>query len=455
VKALSIGARGSKKRELVKENTKLKKINQVLMNRVERSMDIQGSDFTLFEHAILLEGRVRARTEALERALADLRKSHQELEHAKAEAEHANASKTHFLAAASHDLLQPLNAVRLFVAALAETNGDERNRFLIDNIDTAFASIEELLTDLLDISKLDAGAQRVDITEFPLTLLLENLKAEFQPIATRKALGFDCQLTDVNLRTDRQLLGRVLRNLISNAIRYTDQGRIAIEIETIDDRCKITVIDTGRGIPEEGRNEIFEEFKQLDYSNGHRERGHGLGLAIVKRIMDLLGDPIELTSSIDQGSRFSIMAPLGTTSKIEPIDILTLEEGNAATSGAGTVIVIENEEIMRAGMMALLENWGYQVVTAPIADDAIAKLQERSLLPDLIIADYHLDHGRFGTEAIQQIQSTYGTSIPAMIITANRSREVHEMITDRKLPLLTKPIKPARLRALMNHLIVA
>jgi len=432
--------------DLTRENAKLRKINQVLMTRVERSMDMQGSDFSLFEHATLLESRVRERTDELESVL------HQDLARTKAEAERANSSKTRFLAAASHDLLQPLNAARLFVAALAETNQDDRNRTIIDSIETAFASVEELLTDLLEISKLDAGAQRVDMTAFSLTNLLESLSAEFKPMAMEKGLGFDCSSTRSVLFSDRQLLGRVLRNLIGNAIRYTDRGRVMIRSETVRNRCCITIFDTGRGIPLEQQNEIFEEFKRLEQGNGHHQHGHGLGLAIVQRILTLLDHPIELNSTPDKGSSFSILVPLAGTEKTAGIDA-GRSSGEQAVQAWGTVLVIENEEAIRTGMTVLLESWGYRALTAATAEDAIAAFAAQSSMPDLIIADYHLDQGHLGTEAIAHIQTAYGTSIPALIITADRSPEVRDAIAGRKLPLLTKPIKPARLRALINYMI--
>ena len=455
MKAPPVDVDASKGDDLARENAKLRKINKVLMNRVERNMDLQGSEFTLFEHAILLEAKVRERTEALEQALADLRRSHRELAQAKADAERANASKTRFLAAASHDLLQPLNAARLFVATLAETNRDDQIHALIGNIDTTFASIEHLLTDLLDISKLDAGAQQVEIIEFPLAPLLESLKTEFQAIADRKSLGFHCPPTELYLHTDRQLLGRVLRNLISNAIRYTDKGRIAIEIGVVGDRARIDVIDTGRGIPKDGQSEIFEEFKQLDYSGSMRDRSHGLGLAIVKRILTLLDHPIELVSTIDHGSRFSITVPLGSEERGRTLCSPSCEGRDPIAGMAGTIVVIDNEEAIRAGMMALLESWGYQVLTAPYADEVINALEKLSLSPDLVIADYHLDQGRVGIEEIDRIRAHYKLTVPAMIITADRSPEVQDSIAGRDLRVLTKPIKPARLRTLMAYLMSA
>ena len=440
--------------DLARENVKLRKINQVLMTRVERSMDMQGSDFTLFEHAILLESKVRERTEELEQVLADLRQSHQELARAKAEAERANSSKTRFLAAASHDLLQPLNAARLFVSALGETEQTGRNRTLIDNIDSAFASVEDLLSDLLEISKLDAGVQRVELADIPLNTLLSNLAAEFRPVADDKDLNFVTSWPDVILRTDRQLISRMLRNLIGNAIRYTDQGHVRIEADVIGETCRIAVIDTGCGIPPEQQSEIFEEFKRLDQGGNARERGYGLGLAIVQRIARLLDHPIELRSARDEGACFSIAVPLARPSGAESQTVIDREERGPGEGDAGIVLVIENEESIRAGMKALLEGWGYRVVTASTAASGMEELGELGLEPGLVIADYHLDQGATGTEAITEIRSRRGSPLPALIITADRSMEVHDAVANQGLSLLTKPVKPAKLRALIRHLLM-
>lgn len=447
------GLAGTADDGLADENAKLKKINQVLMTRVERSMDMQGSDFTLFEHAILLESKVRERTEELERALADLRKSHQELAGAKAEAERANSSKTRFLAAASHDLLQPLNAARLFVAALGETDQNERNRSLIGNIDTAFAAVEDLLSDLLEISKLDAGVQRVDLVDLPLSPLLTSLTAEFRPFAEEKTLDFACGSTDVVLHTDRQLIGRVLRNLIGNAIRYTKSGGVEIRTEIIDGRCRIDVVDSGCGIPEDQQLLVFEEFKRLDRDDAVSDRGFGLGLAIVQRIARLLGHPIELSSRPGEGSRFSISIPIAKPAH-PPVSISHPPDRAAeGAEAAGTLLVIDNEEAIRAGMTALLEGWGYRVVTASTAETGLDALDSLGLTPDLLIADYHLDHAAFGTEVIAAIRSVKGATLPAMIITADRSEEVRDEVAGKDLILLTKPVKPAKLRALIRHLL--
>lgn len=453
------GSGAASMQDLARKNEKLQKINQVLMTRVERSMDMQGSDFTLFEHAILLESKVRERTEELERVLTDLRKSHRELAHAKAEAERANSSKTRFLAAASHDLLQPLNAARLFVAALTETEQDGRNRGLIDNIDSAFASVEDLLSDLLEISKLDAGVQRVDLTDVPLSPLLSGLAAEFKPMADEKGLNFVFGETDAVLRTDRQLFSRVLRNLIGNAIRYTDRGRIRVEADVIGESCRIAVIDSGRGIAPEQQSEIFEEFKRLDQEDGgpggdQVERGYGLGLAIVQRIARLLDHPIDLRSAKGEGACFALTVPLVEANGGAPALGDEPGRGRWNEGEAGTVLVIENEAAIRAGMTALLEGWGYRVVAAPSAASGIEGLDERGLEPDLVIADYHLDHGVTGTEAIGDVRATRRVPLPAMIITADRSPEVQDAVAGEGLSFLTKPVRPGKLRALIRHLLI-
>ncbi|MGI9502655.1 MAG: response regulator, partial [Geminicoccaceae bacterium] len=196
-------------------------------------------------------------------------------------------------------------------------------------------------------------------------------------------------------------------------------------------------------------------FRQLDYRDSVHDRGHGLGLAIVKRILTLLDHPIELSSTIDHGSRFSIAVPLGSKAKARTPQSPPCEDREAMARMTGTVVVIENEEAIRAGMMALLENWGYQVLTASDADEVMMALRKLSLSPDLIIADYHLDLGRLGTDAIERLRSISEAPIPAMIITADRSPEVQDAVAEHDLPLLTKPIKPARLRTLMTYLMSA
>lgn len=437
---------------LERENAKLRKINEVLMRRVERSMDMQGSDYALFETAILLEAKVRDRTAALEQALNALQRSNRALEEAKAEAERANRSKTRFLAAVSHDLLQPLNAARLFLSALAETEQDPRARRLIDNTEVAFESVERLLASLLDISKLDAGVMTAEPRDVPLGAIFRTLAAEFAPAAARKGLELRVVPTTAVVHTDPDLLLRVLRNLLSNAVRYTPAGRILLGARRHGPGFRIEVGDTGVGIPPERQEEIFEEFRRLGSDANARDRGFGLGLAIVKRIVRLLGHEIDVRSQVGHGARFVLSLPAGH-GHAGP------EAGRAALAGTAgrldgaVVVVIENERAIQEGMRALLENWGCLVVSSPSAARALKALRTTRRVPDLVIADYHLDRGELGTAAVAKLRAAFGPAVPGLVVTADRMPGVQQAAAAAGLPILHKPVRPHQLRAVMSYLL--
>jgi signal transduction histidine kinase len=439
---------------LARENEKLRKINRVLMQRVERSMDMQGTDFALFETAILLEGRIRERTAALEQALDELRHSNTALEEAKAEAERANVGKTQFLAAASHDLLQPLNAARLFVSALAETRQSQANRELIANIDLAFDAVERLLGALLDISKLDAGVLVPEIADVPVGALLKSLAAEFRPMAEEHGLELRVVPCHATIQTDPHLLTRVLRNLLSNAIRYTEAGRVLIGCRRAGRAIRIEVRDTGIGIPLDKQSEIFEEFRRLGGDRHAHDRGFGLGLAIVRRIARMLDHPLTVKSRPEGGSCFAVTVPPGRA--LAPA-IEVRREPAAPGSGlfGARVLVLENETSIQEGMRVLLEAWGCRVDTAGTGQEPAEGWDRADPSLDLVIADYHLDEGLLGIDAIKGIRGRLGRHIPAVVITADRTPEVQKHIQGQGIPVLNKPIRPAKLRALMSHLIGA
>jgi signal transduction histidine kinase len=437
---------------MAREIVKLRKINDVLMRRVERSMDMQGSDFALFETAILLENKVRERTAALEQALKDLQASNRALAEAKGEAEQANQSKTRFLAAVSHDLLQPLNAARLFLAALGETEQTAKSRHLIDNVEIAFESIERLLASLLDISKLDAGIMTAEVSDVPLAAVLKPLVAEFTPAAEKKGLELRLVASSAVVRTDLHLLTRILRNLLSNALRYTLQGRVLLGARRRGGGFVIEVGDTGVGIPADKQNEVFEEFRRLGSVPDGRDRGFGLGLAIVQRIARLLGHRVEVISTVGRGSRFLVHLPAGRPTQ------LARPRRRAPTPGVilqrhALVIVIENELAIQEGMQALLQGWGFDVITQTSAQGALTLLGAKARQPDLVIADYHLDEDELGTEAVRRLRAVYGPGLPGLIITADRMPQTQREIRGLGLPLLNKPVRPAQLRAVMQHLL--
>lgn len=407
-----------------------------------------------------LERRVVERTAELTSLNAQLRqeilertKTQEALRLAKAEAEQANLSKTQFLAAASHDLLQPLNAARLFTAALSERPLHEKEGEYAARIDGALRSVEALLGILLDISKFDAGAIRAKRINFVIGDLLRALAQEYAPIAREAGLDLHVVPSSAIIETDPALLGRILRNFVSNAIRYTPSGRILLGCRRYGAMLRIEAWDTGLGIPQDRIVEIFQEFRQL---NGRRggDGGFGLGLSIVQRIAKMLGHRIDVRSRLDHGSVFAVEVPLGrgriSTERPETDELMTTD--NLANA---LVVVVENEETICDGMRELLEGWGCQAITAPTAEAAREALTELGRSPDILIADFRLDDGITGVSAVEDLRSTFGSSFPSMIITADRSAHVVKLARRCGMHLLHKPIKPAKLRALMSHLLGA
>lgn len=394
---------------------------------------------SLTETAELLERRVSERT-------SELSEVNRQLIAAKNEAETANRSKTSFLAAASHDLLQPLNAARLFVSAMDGLRLPDRAGSLVHQASTALDSVEDLLEALFEISRLDAGAIQPEISDHSLSSILHALRVEFAPLAAAGGLTFDVAETDVWVQSDARLLRRVLQNFVSNAIRYTESGSVAVEVRAQGDCVRVTVRDTGAGIAAEYREEIFGEFRRVGKTQ--KIPGKGLGLAIVRRVSTMLGHAVELDSALGLGSAFSItlprVAPVVAPGNVEPV--------HSATAGSGgLVLVIDNDPSILAGMEALLENWGLDVVTAvhPADPAALAALAQG---PAMLIVDYHLDEGLTGEAAVVDLRARAGLDIPAMIITADRAEETKSRLAALSLPILNKPVKPAQLRALLRQL---
>lgn len=381
----------------------------------------------------------------------------QALHAAKQEAEDANASKDKYLAAASHDLLQPLNAARLLVSALQCKALESDSQQLVERTHVALEGAEALLTDLLDIAKLDANAVTADLSLFSADQLIRTLQSETEQVAAKSGLRFRAVSSSITVMSDAHLLTRILRNFISNAIRYTDRGGIVLGCRRRGDQLEFQVVDSGPGIPEDKRQEIFHEFHQLDnakQSSNSREQGVGLGLAIVERIANMLNHPIEVRSRPGFGSCFSIRVPISeqtpqhTLNQPAPMVL-------AADLSDVRVLVIENEESIRVGMRALLEQWQCQVETVENAQQALAAYNGNSA--DIILADYHLDNGATGVEVIDQLTQRYQSNRqptpPAIIVTADRSNELRQLFQKRNLIRLNKPLKPGKLRALMSHLL--
>ncbi|WP_250886318.1 hybrid sensor histidine kinase/response regulator NahK/ErcS' [Pseudomonas brassicacearum] len=406
-----------------------------------------------------LEQRVQERTAELttlndqllreidERSRVELR-----LREAKREAEQANLSKTKFLAAVSHDLLQPLNAARLFTSALLERREPVANAQLVRNVSHSLQDVENLLGTLVDISKLDAGVIKADVAPFALSELLDNLAAEYAQIAGSEGLALHFVGCSVLVRSDMQLLARILRNLLSNAIRYTPSGRVVLGCRRHRQRVSIQVWDSGIGIAENRLEEIFQEFKRGDVQRPNQDRGLGLGLAIVEKIAGILGHRIQVRSWPGKGSMFSIDVPLSATAP-KPLPCLDMSEPMLERLRGARVWVLDNDAAICAGMRTLLEGWGCQVVTALSEQDLARQVDNYHAEADLLIADYHLDNDQNGVDAVARINARRASPIPAMMITANYSNELKQQIRERGHTLMHKPVRPMKLKIAMSHLL--
>ncbi|MCW1247222.1 PAS-domain containing protein [Pseudomonas sp. SAICEU22] len=406
-----------------------------------------------------LEQRVQERTAELttlndqllreidERSRVELR-----LREAKREAERANLSKTKFLAAVSHDLLQPLNAARLFTSALLERREPVANAHLVRNVSNSLQDVENLLGTLVDISKLDAGVIKADVAPFALCELLDNLAAEYRQVARSEGLELRFVPCSVLVRSDIQLLARILRNLLSNALRYTPDGRVLLGCRRQGNRVSIEVWDSGIGIAQDRLEEIFQEFKRGDVQRPDQDRGLGLGLAIVEKIAGILGHRIQVRSWPGKGSVFAIEVPLSATAP-KPLPCLDMSEPMLERLRGARVWVLDNDAAICAGMRTLLEGWGCRVVTALSEQDLARQVDDYRADADLLIADYHLDHDQNGVDAVARINACRTSPIPAMMITANYSNELKQQIRELGHTLMHKPVRPMKLKIAMSHLL--
>jgi signal transduction histidine kinase/CheY-like chemotaxis protein len=414
--------------ERLRAAERLRETNETLERRVEeRTADINAVNREL--------SRENAERLAVEAALRD----------AKTAAEQANISKTRFLAAASHDLLQPLNAARLFVAALGDRRLALPTRALVRQAGSALDSVEDLLEALLEISRLDAGAIVVEPVDFAIDEMLRNMRAEFAPVARERGLTLRIEECGLWVRSDPRLLRRILQNLIGNALRYTQAGSVDVSARAEDATLHLEVIDTGPGIAPEHHVEIFEEFRRIGEHG--RDRGMGLGLAIVQRAARMLHHALTLQSALGAGSRFGVCVPLGVA-KLQAPHVATPSRSGRLDDQI--VLVIDNEASILEGMSALLEGWGCTVLSA--RDEQAGLAQTANGAPDIIIADYHLDDGLTGVSAIGAVRAAAGATIPAIVITADRTLELRDLLAAAGFHVLQKPVKPAQLRALITRL---
>ncbi len=390
-----------------------------------------------------LEKRVRERTE-------DLEKLNTDLQQARAEADKANLSKTRFLAAASHDLMQPLNAARLFAStALQGDINAEKSRALLSNIELSLDSMEELLDSLLDISKLDAGVLPVHADDIALAPIFAALNREFALSAQKRGLKLVIHPSSSWIRTDPALIKRILQNFLANALRYTEHGRVVVGARRLPGHLRIEVLDTGPGIENADLGKIFEEFHRLEVRRAGVERGVGLGLSICQRIAELLGHALTVRSVVGRGSAFCVTVPVA-----EPNPRSQAEDTPPAVPGdrlkAAKILCVDNDPEVLKGMAVLLESWGCEVSTAVDQEDALIQLV--AARPEIVVVDFHLDRDRTGVQLLAALNAQAGRVLPGIIVTADPTNEAHAQAEAMGYRVLRKPIRPAAFRAILSRL---
>ncbi|MBP2299703.1 hybrid sensor histidine kinase/response regulator [Azospirillum picis] len=368
---------------------------------------------------------------------------------AKAEAEQANLSKSKFLASASHDLRQPLQSMMLFASVLQPHVQGEQGAKALAHLGRGLDALKELLDSLLDISRLDAGVVDPTLEDFDVGSILGPIITAYDGVARSKGLALEATACSASVRSDRTLLARMIRNLLENAVRYTRAGAIRVTCHADGGRLRIAVSDTGIGIPADHLARIWEEFHQVANQERDRSQGLGLGLAIVRRLSALLDHPVDVRSTPDQGSVFTISIPLGAA----VADPAPEPASFAPPPGVRNrfAVIIDDDAMVLLGLTTLLEDWGYRVLTATSAERALAGLAGAGRRPDIILCDFSLPHCT-GTETILKIRRRYGADLPGILLTGETDGEVAREASRHGLHLIHKPVTPRQLAATIQEL---
>lgn len=359
-------------------------------------------------------------------------------------AEQNNLAKSRFLAAASHDLRQPVHALGMFVGALRSHDLAPKSAELAEHMDSSIASLDGLFTALLDVSRLDAGVIECRPATMDLQGLLARIRRDLAAEADAKGIELVFVPTTAFVSSDPVLLERVVRNLVGNAVRYTDAGRVLVGCRRRGGQISLQVWDTGRGIATEQQEAIFEEFYQVAGKTSDGGAGLGLGLAIVRRLTGLLGHPIALRSELGKGSTFQLLVPRIAMARRTGVELAAAAP--PVDPAAALILAIDDEAVVRTAMAELLSSWGHRVIPAPGADAALAALKGQPT-PDLIVCDFRLGHGLTGLQAIARLQTATGVRIPAILLTGETAPEKLREAQAGGYPLLHKPLAPGRLRA--------
>ena len=373
------------------------------------------------------------------------------LQNAKEDADRANKAKSLFLASASHDLRQPLNAMQMYIAALKSKVKDEEILTIIEDINSVSASTARLLNALLDVSELEVGAIKPRYEDFPINNIFTSIFQSFAPLAKDKNLQFRIVPSNITVKSDPDLLERILGNYMSNAIRYTEAGSVMIGCRRRGNMVSIEVWDTGCGISEDQMPNIFEDFYQIENKERDRSKGLGLGLALAKRLSLSLNHLIEGKSTVGGGSCFSVLVEIGEENNSEvKLEVIS----NIMDLTGIKVLLIEDDIDVLKATIQLLESWGCIVEAGRDQDEIKDIIKSPSyLLPDIIVADNRLPGDASGIDVVKLVQQELESVIPSVIVTGDVERSHVKSIIEKGFPVLLKPIQPAKFRAILSHLI--
>ena len=366
-------------------------------------------------------------------------------------AESSDEAKSRFLRAANHDLRQPLATLKILIFNCLTEPDEDHRRDLLHAMDLSAVVMEDLLGALLQVGQLDAGQIRARVTTFQVNQIFERLRIQFSHVAAEKGLKLRFVGAQKAVVSDKALLERILANLVSNAIRYTDVGGVLVGCRRHDDRVRVEVWDSGRGIVATALEKIFDEFYQVSDGRRATRVGLGLGLNIVKRLAGILDHPIAVRSVFGQGSVFSVDLTAGDVWNSELAEPEISETIGGEFAGV-PILLIEDDDALRETTARLLERWGMDLIAVTSGEEALRRLSEGAPKPRLILADYSL-RGHLGTDAVRSARARIGQEVPAVVLTADVSPSIVEQIRSEGFPLLIKPVSPPRLRVMMHNLL--
>lgn len=394
-----------------------------------------------------MAARIRLNQDDLRRRIAEATLG---IQREKDAAERATLAKSHFLAAASHDLRQPLHALGLFVAALSQSDAADQEPELVAHIRSATDTLQNLLDAILDISRLDSGTVEPRVRPFALGPLLERIQRSLGLVAEHKGLRFRLRSTQAWVNSDEEMIQRILLNLVSNALRYTHRGGVLLAARVRPDAVRIEIWDTGSGIPEASRQEIFDEYVQLENPERDRAKGLGLGLAICRRLTDMLKVPLGVRSQPGRGSVFWISLPR-VPAEAEPV-AASFDAGDELARLDGTVLVVDRDPLVRAGMETAISGWGARVVLAGNAEQALVRCVEGGTMPDMVICNLNLPGRQNGIDLVQELRGLF-PRIGILLVSADVSEATQAAARAAGFQLLKQPLPPGRLRAALRNML--